>query len=797
MGRYVVVGELGRGGMGVVYDAWDPRIERRVAIKTVEPDLVTDEGEREEVILRFLREIKVVGRLQHPGIIKIFDYGEEPELKPGEDLYRPGRIFFYVMEYLDGRPLAKVMRERGALPDVEAVRIATDVAEALHVSHALDIIHRDIKPSNIFIKENGRAVLLDFGIAKTAQPALTRAGQILGTPTYLAPERLREKEVPVDGRADIFSLGVLLYTMLVGEAPFGGENVYDLLDNIQRTAHARLNRSGKGGSALSQAVDKMLEKNREARYRNAREVVDVLTSIRKLLEETNPDVSDLASLVPIQDTMGDAATEVSAANEPAAMPTPQIARVATKGYASVETRPEVTLQRNTRRIATPDVSVPEEKRGNVVVDPAELDEVSDGEFDLIDTSSGNEATPAGGAEHPTDARMHAPKVPDSVRSNRGPDFHERRTEIADDEMLPAHEEGFGDDETLAEPDGPPVRPSRLDENEARTIAKNPITVRAAAAEHSEVVTELGEEREVRAARPRPTRLRIEASLVDEEDVVVKPAPLTVLKPDELPTNPGQLRRERRSEVRVEPVETDMVRARGPEPARREDRPKGRPREPTRERIDARLADEDSSKSAAVARKTFGVPGRSTDAPPPPPRKSLGPTDLSEIRVTGGDLAPETALLRRRIAISIAAVLGAMAVGVLLARLQSSPDPQPSPEAPDEAAPEVRAVATDPTDLVAPRAPEQILGDAKNAFDQGRLTDANALFGKAHEASKPNSRSEVEALLGLARTAVKLQQRPNAASWYGRVLESAPTDEERKEARAYVEGIAEADAPRVP
>ncbi|MBI4820183.1 MAG: protein kinase [Deltaproteobacteria bacterium] len=816
IGRYVVVGELGRGGMGVVYDAWDPRIERRVAVKTVEPDLVPDDGEREEVIQRFLREIKVVGRLQHPGIIKIFDYGEEPELKPGEELYRPGRIFFYVMEYLDGRPLAKVMRERGSIPDLEAVRIAMDVAEALDVAHGLDIIHRDIKPSNIFIKENGRAVLLDFGIAKTAQPALTRAGQILGTPTYLAPERLREKEIPVDGRADIFSLGVLLYTMLVGEAPFAGENVYDLLDNIQRTAHARLSRSSRGGVALSQAVDRMLAKNREERYGDAREVVDVLIGIRRLLEETNPDVSDLASLVPVQDTMGDAATEIESASQPVPLPTPQIARPVTKSHGSIgETRPEVTLQRNTRRIPAPDIESLEEKSALIAHDPAELDEVEEADFELIDTTSGSSPTPAGTQEHPTDGRMVMPKVPEGVRQPGRSDFHERRTELANDSMLLHDEEEFGDDETLAEPEGPPVRPTRLDANEARTIAKNPITVRAAASEHSEQVTELGEER--RPTRSKATRLRIEASLVDEEDVVVKPAPLAVLKPDELPTNPGQARRGRAEIVRVEPsrsesvrvegirveprpeIDTDMVRPR-PVESRREAPPKSRAREPTRDRVEIRPPEEDPSKSAAVARRTFGVPARSDLPAPPPPRKSIAPppSDYSEIRVTGSDLSPDAAVLRRRIAFSIAAALAAAAVGVMLARFNpSAPAPLPIEDLSDPPAPEVRAVATDPTDLVAPRAAEEILIDAQKAFDEARFTEANALFGRANEAAKPKSRAEVQALLGLARTAAKLQQKASAKDWYWRVLELSPTDEEKREARAFVESGGAEPEPKSP
>src|SRR5262249_58266569 len=122
------------------------------------------------------------------------------------------------------------------------------------------------KPSNIFLRNDRQAVLLDFGIAKTGSIALTRQGQILGTPSYLAPERLREKEVGVDGRADIFSLGVLLFTMLTGDAPFVGDDLYDVIDKIAKTAHPKLARTTPAGQALSKVLDRMLAKRPEDRY---------------------------------------------------------------------------------------------------------------------------------------------------------------------------------------------------------------------------------------------------------------------------------------------------------------------------------------------------------------------------------------------------------------------------------------------------------------------------------------------------------------------------------------------------
>ena len=174
VGRYLVVGELGRGGMGVVYDAWDPGIERRVAIKTVEPELVP-EDERDEVIARFRRETKIVGQLKHPAIVTIFDFGLErmPSSAGGS---REPTLFYYVMEYLEGQSLAQALRDRVRLSESEAVGICADIAEALQLSHDAGIIHRDIKPSNIFLRSGKDAVLLDFGIAKRGHHALTRQG---------------------------------------------------------------------------------------------------------------------------------------------------------------------------------------------------------------------------------------------------------------------------------------------------------------------------------------------------------------------------------------------------------------------------------------------------------------------------------------------------------------------------------------------------------------------------------------------------------------------------------------------
>ena len=347
LGRYLILGELGHGGMGVVYEAWDPHIERFVAIKTLEPELVPEPDIREETIQRFLRETKIVGRLRHPAIITIFDYGHEPEDMSRAELYRPGCIYFYVMELLEGESLASLMRRKKRLADKEAVTITRDVAQALAVAHKGGIIHRDIKPSNIFVRDGGQAVLIDFGIAQSQHTRLTHHGHILGTPSYLAPERLQEKQQEVDGRADQFSLGVLLYTMLTGERPFIGSSVKEILSNISKQAHRRVERETPAGKELSKLLDRMLAKDPGSRFESAEPIAQALEKIAANLERTSPIKGDLAATppaAPVHAAMDNAATEVATPNDPGQ-------QVRFGELEQVDgTRPDAALQRQTRQI---------------------------------------------------------------------------------------------------------------------------------------------------------------------------------------------------------------------------------------------------------------------------------------------------------------------------------------------------------------------------------------------------------------------------------------------------------------
>jgi serine/threonine protein kinase len=212
LGRYEILAELGRGAMGIVYKARDPQIDRLVAIKTIALLGQTPEGES-DYLTRFFLEARAAGRLSHPGIVTIFDVGEETET----------RAPYIVMEYVAGQSLSSLLSaSAGKLAIDNALQLCQELAEALDYAHTRGVVHRDMKPSNVLITEDGKAKIADFGIAKMNLSQITLTGNVLGTPAFMSPEQLEGGVV--DGRSDLFSLGVILYTMLTGHRPFQGNS---------------------------------------------------------------------------------------------------------------------------------------------------------------------------------------------------------------------------------------------------------------------------------------------------------------------------------------------------------------------------------------------------------------------------------------------------------------------------------------------------------------------------------------------------------------------------------------------
>lgn len=206
-GRFRIDRELGRGGFATVYQVWNPRLERSEALKVLAPGHQADE----DFSRRFTQEVRLAAALEHPSIVKVYDFGQT------------GGIYWYSMQLVEGRTLSGEVRERGPLPEKEAARIAIPLLQALEYSHARGIVHRDIKPENVILDRDGRPFLMDFGIAKSAGSLVkTQTGFLLGTPAYVAPEQAQGKKL--DGRADLYALGVTLYKSVSGAYPFEADD---------------------------------------------------------------------------------------------------------------------------------------------------------------------------------------------------------------------------------------------------------------------------------------------------------------------------------------------------------------------------------------------------------------------------------------------------------------------------------------------------------------------------------------------------------------------------------------------
>lgn len=260
-GRYQIMKELGKGSMGIVYQAHDPNLDLKVALKVLRQDRLANDA----FVKRFLAEAKALGRLDHPNIVRVYNVDEDR-----------GTVYI-AMEFIEGESLDEVSQKRRFSPE-EIVKVGITLAETLDYAHQKGIVHRDIKPSNILLRADGRIKITDFGIAHVDDPSAslqTQAGEILGTPAYMSPEQVLSR--PVDGRSDLFSLGVILYELSTGKRPFAGENLPAIFNAIaQANPHEPTKINPSVPQALSQIIMKCLKKMPDERFDSGKALADAL-----------------------------------------------------------------------------------------------------------------------------------------------------------------------------------------------------------------------------------------------------------------------------------------------------------------------------------------------------------------------------------------------------------------------------------------------------------------------------------------------------------------------------------------
>ena len=271
LGRYRIERILGQGAMGTVYLGIDPKINRQVAIKTLAYQQIPPE-QLPKVKERFFREAEAAGRLNHPQIVTIYDVGEEKDLA------------YLAMELLDGRELSHFCGRGKLLPPLRVLQLLSQVALALDYAHRQGVVHRDIKPANIIVLKDWQIKVADFGVARVVSSSQTETGVILGTPNYMSPEQVAGKKV--DGRSDLFSLGVVMYELLSGEKPFQGDSMAALMYNISNCSYRPLRElNPKLPQTFQEILNRLLQKGLSRRYKSAAQLAEELEILQQELED--------------------------------------------------------------------------------------------------------------------------------------------------------------------------------------------------------------------------------------------------------------------------------------------------------------------------------------------------------------------------------------------------------------------------------------------------------------------------------------------------------------------------------
>lgn len=286
LGRYQILSELGRGAMGVVYKAYDPVIERDVAAKAIQLAFQVNPEEKHVYLNRFYREAKAAGKLNHPNIVTIYDVDEDKETGTP----------FIVMEFLEGTTLQEIVNDGILLPVADVKAIIMQIADALNYAHKQGVVHRDVKSANIILVEGMKCKIMDFGIARMSTSDLTKSGQFIGTPNYMSPEQIDGKAM-VDGRSDLFALGVIFYLLLTGERPFSGDSFTSISYKIVHVEPIPPRVINPGvPEAYNKILARLMAKDPAQRYSHG---ADLIEDLKKTNSSGGSDALEKAELFPV------------------------------------------------------------------------------------------------------------------------------------------------------------------------------------------------------------------------------------------------------------------------------------------------------------------------------------------------------------------------------------------------------------------------------------------------------------------------------------------------------------------